>query len=114
MLSRCLDHAAQADVSEAVRIDRLPNFFQRQLIGDELVTGGEVNSKKHGHCTGGDEILTCTSAAPGLAQHPDEGTLGIATHDGIVDDDEALPGNHFLQWVELEVDTSLPGELWAE
>ena len=43
----------------------------------------------------------------GFAEHPHEGTLGVTANDGVVDDDEALAGNHGLERVELQTDTEL-------
>ena len=43
----------------------------------------------------------------GLAQHPHQGPLGVAAHDGVVDDDEALALDDLAQGVELEADAEL-------
>ena len=48
---------------------------------------------------------------PGLAQHPDQRPLGVAPHDGVVDDDEALAPDDLAQRVELEPDAELPDRL---
>ena len=56
-------------------------------------------------------MRTCISAAPGLAQHPDLGPLGVAAHDRVVDDDEALAADRVLERVELEPDAELAQRL---
>ena len=33
-------------------------------------------------------------AGAGLAEHPDQGALGVAAHDRVVDDDEPLALDH--------------------
>ena len=43
----------------------------------------------------------------GLAQHPHQGPLGVAAHDGVVDDDESLALDDLAQGVELEADAEL-------
>ena len=47
----------------------------------------------------------------GLAQHPDERPLGVAAHDRVVDDDQALAGDDLAQRVELEPDAELADRL---
>ncbi|MPM63467.1 hypothetical protein SDC9_110347 [bioreactor metagenome] len=43
----------------------------------------------------------------GLAQHPDQRPLGVAAHDRVVDDDQALALDHVAQRVELQPDAEL-------
>ena len=43
----------------------------------------------------------------GLAQHPDQGALGVAAHDRVVDDDQPLAADDVAQRVELEPDAEL-------
>ncbi len=47
----------------------------------------------------------------GLAEHADQGALGVAAHDGVVDDDQALALDDFLQRVQLQADSELPDRL---
>jgi hypothetical protein len=46
-----------------------------------------------------------------LAQHPDQGTLGVAAHDRVVDDDQPLAPDDLLEGVELQPDAELPDGL---
>src|SRR5699024_3046606 len=43
----------------------------------------------------------------GLPQHPHHGTLGVAAHDRVVDDHQALALDHLAQRVELQTDAQL-------
>ena len=43
----------------------------------------------------------------GLAQHPDQGPLGVAADDRVVDDDQPLAADDVAQRVELEPDAEL-------
>ena len=47
----------------------------------------------------------------GLTQHPDDRSLGVAPHDGVVDDDQALALDHVTQWVQLQSDPELADRL---
>ena len=50
-------------------------------------------------------------AGAGLAQHPHQRALGVAAHDRVVDDDEALALDDVAQRVELEPDAELADRL---
>ena len=43
----------------------------------------------------------------GLAQHPDEGALGVAAHDRVIDDDQPFAADDLFERVELEPDAEL-------
>ena len=46
-------------------------------------------------------------AGAGLAEHPDQGALGVAAHDRVVHDHQPLAAHHVLERVELEPDAEL-------
>ena len=46
-----------------------------------------------------------------LAEHPDQGALGVAAHDRVVDDDQPLALDHVAQRVQLEPDAELADRL---
>ena len=46
-----------------------------------------------------------------FAEHTHEGTLSVTANNGVVNDDEALTGNHGLQRVQLQADTELADSL---
>ena len=78
-----------------------------EAVGDQLGAGGEVDAVEAGplHRRAGDPHVHLAGA--GLAQHPDQGALGVAAHDRVVDDDQPLALDHVAQRVELEPDAEL-------
>ncbi len=46
-----------------------------------------------------------------FAEHTHEGTLSVTANNGIVNNDEALTGNHRLERVQLESNTELADSL---
>ena len=50
-------------------------------------------------------------AGAGLAQHAHERTLGVAAHDGVIDDDQPLIGDHLAQGIQFEPDAELANRL---
>ncbi len=48
---------------------------------------------------------------PGLAEHAHQRPLGVAAHDRVVDDDQALALDDFLQRIQLQPDAELPDGL---
>ena len=75
--------------------------------GDEFVAGGEVDAVEAGpaHRRRADAHVDLGGA--GLAQHLHQRGLGIAAHDGVVDDDESLARDDLAQRVQLQPDAEL-------
>ena len=46
-----------------------------------------------------------------LAQHADQGALGVAAHDGVIDDDQPRAGDHVSQRIQLQPDAQLADRL---
>src|SRR3954471_52528 len=101
------DQTVERHVAERVGADRAADLVAVQPGGDELRPGGEVDAVEAGPLDGrgGDPHVDLGGA--GLAQHPDQGPLGVAADDGVVDDDEALTGDDVAERVQLEPDAEL-------
>ena len=56
-------------------------------------------------------MRTCTSAAPGLAQHGHDGALRVAADDRVVDHDDPLARDDVPERVQLQPDAALPDRL---
>ena len=105
------DHALRGDVAERVGAERRGDLVDPQAVGDELGAGREVDAVEAGplHRRRADAHVHLGRA--GLAQHPDERALGVAAHDRVVDDHQALAADDVAQRVELEPDAELAQRL---
>ena len=106
------DHALERDVAERVGADATRGSRRRPgPLAIELGAGGEVDAVEARplHRRGGDAHVHLGRAS--LAQHPDEGALGVAADDRVVDDDEALARDDVRERVELEPDAELAQRL---
>ena len=85
-----VDEALQRDVAQGVGADGAADLVDREPVRDELGAGGEVDAVEARPLDRrrGDPDVDLGGA--GLAQHPDQGALGVAAHDRVVDDDEPL------------------------
>src|SRR6478752_5902237 len=106
-LVRRADHALLGDVAERVGADRGADLLDTEAGGDELGTRREVDAVEAGplHRRRADAHVHRPRA--GLAEHADLRSLGVAAHDRVVDDDEALAADRVLERVELEPDAEL-------
>src|SRR6476646_152395 len=101
------DHAVLADVAEAVGADAGADLLDAEAGGDELGPGGEVDAveARPAHRRAGDAHVHLGGAR--LAQHPHQRPLGVAAHDRVVDNHQALAADDIAQGVELEPDAQL-------
>ena len=106
------DQTPQRDVSQRVGVDGMPHRFEHFVfvfdgVRDQLGRRGEVDpvEARPLHWRRGDPHMHFDGA--GLSQHPDQRALGVAPHDRVVDDDEPLAADDFLEWVELQPDSEL-------
>ncbi len=102
-LVRRADHALTPRCSRESRPPiECADLLDLEPGGDELGPGGEVDAVEARHCTGGELNAHVHLGRPRLTEHPDLRTLGVAAHDRVVDDDEALATDRVLERVELE------------
>src|SRR5690606_20872109 len=106
-----VDEVDEVDVGQRVGIDRAADLDGVQPGGDQLGAGGEVDAVQAGplHRRRGDAYVHLAGA--GLTQHPNQRALGVAAHDRVVDDHEALALDDVAQRVELEPDAELTNRL---
>src|SRR3954470_22225714 len=94
-----LDHAVDGDVRQGVGTERGADLVDGHAVGDELGASGEVDTEEAGPLHGGRGNPDVDFRRARLAEHPHERPLGIAAHDRVVDDDQALALDDFLQRV---------------
>ena len=104
------------DVSQRVGVDGMPHRFEHLVfvfdgVSDQLGRRREVDAVEAGPLHRGRRDPHMHFDGAGLPQHPDQSTLGIAPHDRVVDDDEPLAADDFLERVELQPDAELPDGL---
>jgi hypothetical protein len=95
------------DEAQRVRAERAGDLLDAQTVGDQLGARGEVDAVEAGPANGRGGDPHVDLGGSGLAQHPHDGALGVAAHDRVVDDHQALAGDHLAQGVELEADAEL-------
>src|SRR5262249_41098833 len=105
------DQPGQRDIAEGVGTDRAADALGVQPAGDELSPGGEVDAVEARPLDRrrGDPYVYLQGA--GLAQHADDGPLGVAAHDRVVHHHHPLAAYVLPQRVELEPDAELPDSL---
>src|SRR4051794_37674348 len=84
------DEAVQADVAERVGADRAADLLDVQPGRDQLGPGGEVDAveaRPFARRRGDRDVYRGRTR---LAEHPDQGALGVAAHDRVVDHHQAL------------------------
>ena len=96
------DQTPQRDVSQRVGVDGMPYRFEHFVfvfdgVGDQLGRRREVDAVEARplHRWRRDPHVHFDCA--GLPQHPDQSTLGVAPHDRVVDDDQPLAADDFLE-----------------
>src|SRR5690606_21385372 len=106
-----LDHAVDGDVRQGVGAQGGADLVDRHAVGDEPGAGGEVDAEEAGplHGRRGDPDVDLGRAR--LAEHADQGALGVAADDRVVDDDQPLALDHFLERIQLQANTELPDRL---
>src|SRR3954447_6061909 len=105
------DHAVDGDVRQRVGAQRGADLLDRHAVGDELGPGREVDTEEAGPLHGRGRDPDVDLGGAGLAQHAHQRALGVAAHDRVVDDDQALALDDFLQRVQLQPDAELADRL---
>ena len=101
----------ERDEGQRVGADRRADLLDAHAGRDELGAAREVDAvEARPHDRRARDAHVHLGGAR-LAQHPHERPLGVAAHDRVVDDDEALAGDDLAQRVELEPDAELPDRL---
>lgn len=105
---RNLLQVLQAQVSQAVRIQCLSDFFQAHAAGDQLVLAVDVGAEVAwiDKRRGGNADVHLGGAS--LTQHVGDLGGGGAADNRVVYQDNALAGNRCLEDIELDVYRSLP------
>src|SRR6478609_1142656 len=89
------------------RADRGPDLLDLEAGRDELGPRREVDAVEARPLHGRRADAHVHLGRAGLAEHADLRSLGVAAHDRVVDDDEALAADRVLERVELEPDAEL-------
>src|SRR4029077_16980381 len=95
------DQPIERYVPQRVRADGRPDRIDVQSVRDQLGARGEVDAVEAGPFHRGRRDADVYLDSARLAQHADQGTLGVPPNDRVVDNDQPLAPDDVAERVEL-------------